>query len=362
LRIVIKVGTSTLISADGSLNKKYILELSGYIAELQNLKHEILIVSSGAIAAGLWHSKLNVNPANLSVKQAFSAVGQPLIMNAYAESFVKYGKPVAQILLTRDDFDKRLNYINLRNTLNVLIKRGIIPIINENDSVAVDEIKFGDNDTLAALLSAAVNADKLIIFTDVDGFYNGQPSKARLISKIEKITEEIESFAGSNSSSGKGTGGMKTKIAAAKIAVASGVETIITNGAKPDLLKKIILGQQAGTVVKAVNCNLKDKKKWIAFSKKPKGSIFVDAEAGKILIEKGKSLLSAGVVKISGDFKRGDTVNIFVVNSSKNFARGLINYDSVILDKIKGKKTSEIKKILSESGDEIINRDNLVVL
>ncbi|MDR3112675.1 MAG: glutamate 5-kinase [Elusimicrobiota bacterium] len=361
MRICIKIGTSSLTLPDGSVNQKYILNLSEQISKLRSKKNEILVVSSGAIGAGLQCLKLKIKPKSLNAKQALAAIGQPLVINAYSKNFAKYSMAVAQILLTRDDFEKRQSYINLRNTLNYLISNGVVPIVNENDTVAVDEIKFGDNDTLAALVSSAVNADKLIIFTDVDGFYAGHPSKASLIKVIDEITDEIESFAGSDSTSEKGTGGMKTKIAAAKIASGSAIETIIANSSKVQFLEEIMEGK-IGTVIKASQNRIRAKKSWIAFSKKPKGFVFVDAKAAKIICERGKSLLSAGVVKISGNFKRGDTINIRVLNSSKDFARGLTNYDNESLEKIKGKNTAAVNKIFPTSDDEIVNRDNLVLL
>ncbi|MCA6072647.1 MAG: glutamate 5-kinase [Endomicrobium sp.] len=363
MRIVIKVGTSTLTTKEGLLGKKYIVALTEKLVELQTDGHEVLIVSSGAIGAGRSHLGINTKPkTTLRDKQAFAAVGQPLVMNAYSEAFAKYGKTVAQILLTRYVFDKRVEYINARNTLNTLLENDIIPIINENDSISIDEINFGDNDTLAALVASAIDADKLIIFTDVDGFYSGNPETSSIIPTIERITEEIESFAMSVSSSGKGIGGMKTKIFAAKIASASGVDTVITNGLKLNLLKNIVLGCQVGTIVKAKKQRLEAKKSWIAFSKKPKGTVFIDVKASDALINKGKSLLAVGIVKIDGSFQRGDTVYIANTDTEKDFARGLTNYSNEILEKIKGKKTTEMKKIINVIEDEVIHRNNLVIM
>lgn len=362
MRLVIKVGTSTLTSKNGLLNREYIFSLAEQISGLQDDNHEIIIVSSGAVGAG--QAKLGVSSDRETTreKQAFAAIGQPLVMNAYSDAFLKYGKTVAQILLTREVFDKRAEYINARNTLNVLIRNKAIPIINENDSVSISEINFGDNDTLAALVAATIDADKLIIFTDVDGFYKGNSATSEIIPQIEKITEEIERYATGGSSSDKGTGGMKTKITAAKIAAASGVDTVITNGSKLYLLTDIVSDCQAGTVIKAKKQCLLAKKSWIAFSKKSKGTIFVDNKAADILLNKGKSLLPAGIVKISGTFHRGDTVNIANAETKKDFARGLTNYDSSVVEKIKGKKTIDIKKIMDTEEDEIIHRDNMVLL
>jgi glutamate 5-kinase len=362
MKLVIKVGTSTITDKNGVLNKQYISELAKTVASLQKENNEILIVSSGAIGAGSGRLKLKTRPAALREKQALAAVGQPLIMNAYSDAFSLYNLPVAQVLLTRDDFENRVKYINARNTLCELIERNIIPIVNENDTVAVEEINFGDNDTLAALAACALGADILVIFTDVDGLYEGIPHKSKLIKKVEKITAEIENLATCKSSSGKGTGGMAAKIAAAKIAAASGVDVVITNGLKPELLKNIIAGEDAGTIFKAGKRRLEAKKSWIAFGKKPKGNISVDKRAARALIENGKSLLAAGIVKVCGNFKRGDTVIISEAESEKDFARGLANFDSEEMREIKGKKSKEIRKIIPTAEEEAVHRDNLVII
>jgi glutamate 5-kinase len=260
MRIVIKVGTSTLTTKEGLLNEKYIFNLAKEVSALRKNKHEILIVSSGAIGAGKSHLCIKGKYKTLRQKQAFAAIGQPILMNAYSKAFANYNNTVAQILLTRDVFDKQTKYINVRNVLNTLIENNIIPIINGNDSVSVEEINFSDNDTLSALVALTIGADKLIIFTDVEGIYNGNPSTSILIPRIERITQEIENFASLTSSSGKGTGGMKTKIIAAKIATSSGVETIIANGTKLNLLGDIISGSSVGTLIVATNKHLKAKK------------------------------------------------------------------------------------------------------
>lgn len=362
MRIIIKIGTSTITDNNGLLNKKYIAELAKCICELQAKNDEIIIVSSGAIGAGLSRLKLKNRPKTLREKQALAAIGQPIVMDAYAQAFSKHNKTVAQILLTREDFDSRVRYINARNTLCELVERGVIPIINENDSISIDEIKFGDNDTLSALVASAVDADKLVIFTDVEGLYEGNPSRGLLINRVEKITEDIESFATSKSASGKGTGGMLSKVLAAKIATSAGVDTIIMNGSKTHLLKEAIVKESVGTFFKAKNCQLEAKKCWIAFSKKPKGSIFVDKKAAEALMKKGKSLLPAGIVKVSGNFKRGDTVSIFENGAKDDFAKGLVNYSYEEISKIKGKKTGDLKNLINIVEDEVIHRDNLVIL
>lgn len=462
MKIVIKIGTSTLIGKNGRINVKYVSELAKNISALQNDRHEIIIVSSGAIGAAIGYLKLKSRPKTLREKQALAAVGQPLIMNAYSREFKKHKKTVAQVLLTRDDFDNRTKYINARNTLSRLLEQNIIPVINENDTVAFEEINFGDNDTLAALVAAAVSADKLFLFTDVDGLYEGHPSRGLLIRTVENINEEIESFAGGKSSSGKGTGGMKTKIVAAKIATLAGVDTVIANGGRLGILKEIIANEKeyavcAENVISSLNesemrqalkklalylgqkeqknkarpggplqelagilrqeknpgaqalknimwhlredeidlilktggnekevdgfkkiiagnaklpftafiakvARLEAKKSWIAFSKKSKGNVYADKKAVEALKEKGKSLLAAGITAVSGNFKRGDTVTVTDAETKKDFAKGLINFDSGTMRAIKGMKSSEIKKMLDSPEQEVIHRDNLVIL
>ncbi|MDR3124975.1 MAG: glutamate 5-kinase [Endomicrobium sp.] len=361
MRIVIKVGTSTLTVKEGLLNEGYIYDLAKEISALRTHGHEILIVSSGAVSAGKAHLRIKNDQKTLRGKQAFAAIGQPLLMNVYSKAFASYNNIVAQILLTREVFDRRTNYLNVRNTLNALIENKVIPIINENDSVSIDEINFGDNDTLSALVALAVSADKLVIFTDVDGFYNGDPETSLLVPRIEHITKEVEKFANTVSSSAKGVGGMRAKITAAKIATSSGVDTIITNGVNIILLKDIILGKQVGTSIIASKKRLEAKKSWIAFSKKPKGTIYVDQNAENFLISKGKSLLAVGITKVSGTFKRGDTIDIANAQTGKNFARGLTNYDSKDIEKVKGRKTQEMKGVI-DIVEEVIHRDNLVVI
>jgi glutamate 5-kinase len=361
MKVVIKIGTSSLTDKNGFLNKKYVLDLAKSIADLKSEKHNVIIVSSGAIGAGLGKLGIKTKPQTLRQKQALAAVGQPIIMHAYAESFEKFNINTAQILITRDDFDNRTKYINAINTLSELLQEGIIPIINENDTVAVEEINFGDNDTLAALVCAAIDADILVILTDVDGLYAGSISKSKILEKVEKITAEIESYALSDSSSGKGRGGMKTKIIAAKIAASSGIDTMIINKSKHNLLKEIIISKKHGTHFCAQKSPIEAKKSWIAYGKKPKGHIYIDKKAADMLINKGKSLLAAGICNVSGIFKKGDTIIIAANDDKKEIARGLSNFDSDAIISIKGKKTFEIKKLIPNAKDEVVHRDDLVV-
>jgi len=363
MRIVIKIGTSTLTDKSGKLNNEYISVFAKEIAAVKKQKKvDIIIVSSGAIGAGLGYLNLSKRPSNLREKQALASVGQPLIMQAYRQAFEPLGTAVAQILLTRYDFDDRERYINIRNSIEELLKKNIVPVINENDSIAVHEINFGDNDTLSALVAVATQSDMLFILTDVDGLYEGIPGKSAIIKQIKKITPELLQIATSDSGSGKGTGGMHTKLTAAEIASSSGVKTFITNGKKLNLIMDAVSGQSVGTEI-LPNKVLKSRKSWIAFGKKTYGSVTVDSNAAIAITEKQKSLLSSGIISVSGNFRRGDTVAIFDKKNKKEIARGLSNYDSENLLKIMGKSSDEIKKLYPYINcEEAVHKDNLVII
>ena len=368
MRIVIKIGTSTLTDKSGKLNVSYIDSFAKEIAKIKKEKNiDIILVSSGAIGAGLGYLNLTKKPKELRKKQALASIGQPLIMQAYRQAFKPLNLMVAQILLTRYDFDDRQRYINIRNSINeLLLRKDVVPIINENDTIAVDEINFGDNDTLSAIVAASVQADMLFILTDVDGLYDGIPKKSKIIRTITKITDELLEIASPDSSSGKGTGGMKTKLIAAKIAASSGTTTFITNGAKLNLIEDAIDGKEIGTKI-LPNKKLQSRKTWIAFGKKPKGFVLIDANATIAIRNKEKSLLSSGIMAVGGCFNRGDTISVVVLNpieqSHIEIARGLSNYNSVDLLKIAGKSSAEIKKEFPNMiCEEVIHKDNLVVI
>ncbi len=368
MRIVIKIGTSTLTDKNGILNIPYIDSFAKEIALLKKEKNvDIIIVSSGAIRAGLSYMGLTKKPKLLRQKQAFASIGQPLIMQAYRQAFKPLNLMVSQMLLTRYDFDDRQRYINIRSSLNeLLLMKNVIPIINENDTISVDEINFGDNDTLSAVVAASVQADMLFILTDVDGLYDGIPYKSNIIRQITKITDELLEIASPNSSSGKGTGGMKTKLMAAKIAASSGVTTFITNGSKLDLIYDAVDGKQIGTCI-LPNKKLQSRKSWIAFGKKPKGFVVIDANATVAVRNKNKSLLASGIISSGGNFNRGDTISVMVLDPIEKqnieVARGLSNYNRQDLNKIIGKSSQEIKKEFpSMLCEEVIHRDNLVVI
>jgi len=362
-RLVIKIGSNILASAEYGLNIKKVHSLTKDISEVVDKDYETVIVSSGAIAAGLKKLGLKEIPKDIKRKQAAAAIGQSSLMWAYEHSFAEFDKKTAQVLLTRDDITDRIRYINAKNTLLALMGYGVIPIINENDTVAVDEIKFGDNDILAALVANLVEADMLVILSDVEGLYTKDPryKDAELIENVDEITPDIEKLA-EGKGSAVSTGGMYSKLLAAKQANNHGVPVVIMSGKKSGLLTHLFSGEKVGTYFKPKKERLSSKKGWIAYGLKSKGAIYLDEGAVKALTMQGKSLLPSGVIKIEGHFDIGDAVSC-VSKEGKKIAKGLTNYSSTDLERIKGKKTSEIEKILGyKYSDEVIHRDNLVVI
>lgn len=361
-RLIIKIGSS-ILSNDRGLDTEIIGKLAEHISKISSMGYEVVIVSSGAVAAGMKKLGLKSKPRDIRLKQAAAAIGQSSLMWAYEKAFAEYEHKVAQILLTREDFSDRKKYINSKNTIITLLSYGIIPVINENDTVATDEIKFGDNDNLAALVAILVEAEKLVILSDVDGLYEENPqvnSKARLITHVEEITPDIENIAG-GAGSAVGTGGMYSKILAAGKAISHGIAVNIISGKKPELLSSIAEGNERGTFFEPCKEKISHKKGWIAYSSRPKGSITLDDGAVKAITEMGKSLLPTGITGIEGNFEVGDSVNC--LNShGKRVAKGLINYSSADMNKIMRRKTSEIEQILGyKYSDEAIHRDNMVV-
>lgn len=362
-RIVIKIGSNILASAEHGLNTKRLQSIVEDISNIIEKGHEVVIVSSGAVAAGLKKMGLKEKPRDVQLKQAAAAIGQSSLVWAYEKHFASYGKKVAQVLLTRDDIASRLRYINAKNTLFTLMSYGVIPLINENDPIAVDEIKFGDNDMLAALAAGLVEADMLIILSDVDGLYSRDPKNknAQIIRNVKVITPDIEKLAGSRGSA-VGTGGMYSKLLAAKQAADHGIPVVIMNGRKKGLITKLLNGRKIGTYFEPKEQRLSSKKGWIAYGVRSKGAICLDAGAVKALTTMGRSLLPAGITKIEGSFEVGDYVRC-VSKDGKKIAKGLTNYSSEDLKRIKGKKTSEIEKVLGyKYSDEVIHRDNLVIV
>jgi len=363
-RIVVKVGSSILASVEKGLHYDVFSRLTKEISELKRQGYEIVLVSSGAIAAGMEKLGYKTRPQTITQKQATAAVGQTRLMNIYETYFSRYQQMVAQVLLTHDDLSHRRRFLNARNTLLTLLELGIIPIINENDTVVVDEIKVGDNDNLSALITNLIGADLLIILTDIEGLCDSDPRvnpNARCISLVEDIDVDTGEIAGGTKSE-MSVGGMVSKIQAARKASRFGIPTVVARGTKEEILHQILKGKEIGTLILPKGEALSSRKHWIAFNPKPKGDLIVDDGAKKAIVQKGKSLLPSGVVKIKGGFDRGDLVTCLGPRG-KEFARGLVNYSATELEKIKGLRSDQIESVLGyKYSDEVIHRDDLVVL
>lgn len=363
-RLVVKIGSSSLTLPEGGLDIANMRKFTGEVSAIARDGLEIIIVTSGAIAAGLKYLGISSRPKDISILQAAASVGQVELMRTYSNLFSKYGLKIGQILLTHEDTSRRQQYLNIKSTMENLIKMDVIPIINENDSVATDEIKFGDNDRLAALVSSLIEADLLVILSDIEGMYNKNPKTnkdARLISKVETITEDIEKISEGVGST-FGSGGMITKIGAAKICSFSGIGMIIADSRRSDVLKKIISGDDIGTFfIPKASKKVKSIKKWIAFGMITRGSIVIDRGAEEAIVNRGKSILPVGVVDVTGKFNKGDTLRVFSVDN-KLIAKGISNFSDEEISKIKGKNE---RQILEEFGSsmcaEVIHRDNLVI-
>ena len=352
-----------MASRNLGLRHDLIHQLSHDIAELKNQQHEVVLVSSGAIVAGIDKLGLKSYPQSIPLKQAAAATGQSHLVHAYEKCFQEARQKVAQVLLTHQDLTDRKRFLNARNTLTTLIDMGVIPIINENDTVSVDEIRFGDNDTLAGQVAHLVDADLFVILSDVDGLYTKDPRqnpKAELISEIEEITAEIEQVAGISRSQ-ESRGGMVTKIQAAKHVGQFGVPTLLMNGEKPGLLTEVFLGKVQGTLILPQGRRLPSRKHWIAFTLRAKGQLILDDGAVEALQYRGKSLLPSGILDIKGVFSSGDPVSCVDANG-KEFAKGLVNMSSDSLAIIKGLKTKEVQNILGgKEYEEVIHRNNLAL-
>jgi len=363
-RIVVKVGSSILASVEKGLHQEVFSHLAKQISELKRQGYEIVLVSSGAIAAGMEKLGYKTRPQSITQKQALAAIGQSRLMNIYEDHFSRHQHRVAQILLTHDDLSHRRRFLNARNTLLALLELGIIPIINENDTVVMDEIKVGDNDNLSSLITNLIEADLLIILTDIDGLYHEDPRRnphAQWIPFVEEIDTYTKGMAGETTNE-MSVGGMASKIQAAQKASRFGIPTVVACGTKRDVLHQILKGKEIGTLILPKRDALSSRKHWIAFNLKPKGEVIVDEGAKRAIAQKGKSLLPSGVVNVWGSFDRGDSIS-FVGPRGKEFARGLVNYSSSELKKIKGLQSEQIEKILGyKYSDEVVHRDDLVVL
>lgn len=357
-RIVIKVGSSSLVDEMGELDKAKIKSLVREISQLKEQNIMPILVSSGAIAVG--RSILHIKPQNIAEKQALAAVGQADLMHEYEMAFNDYNLKCAQILLNHDDFDVRKRVLNLETTINTLIDLDVVPIINENDALAVDEIKVGDNDTLSALISGMVEAKMLVLVSDIDGLFDKNPKiydDAKLVSLVTKIDKDIINMA-TDATSNVGTGGMITKIKAAKIATTSGVDMLIMNNTKINKLHNV-LNEYDGTLFKASEHKMNAKSHWVLYKTNPKGYIYIDNGAKKALCDRN-SLLSVGVTGVKGVFDNNDVVGI--CNGKEILAKGIVSYNSEIIEKIKGKSLAEVKKILGDNAKNIVIHANNIVL
>ena len=366
-RIVAKFGTNLLTAGTNQLDRATMSSLVAQVVRLMDEGREVLVVTSGAIAAGRQRLDIDKNRRDIPFRQVLASVGQAHLMQLYDGLFAARGRVVAQTLLSKRDLSDRIGYLNARNTLLGLLEMGVVPIVNENDAVAIDEIagaRIGDNDNLSALVANLIDADLLALLTDTGGLYTADPrthKTATLIERIDRVTPEIEAIAG-GSESGRGTGGMVTKLQAAKLGTGGGSDVFIADGRARDTLYRLATGEHVGTMLPARKSRVESRKRWMLSGLTTKGAIVVDAGAAKALIERSKSLLPAGVRDVQGPFKRGDTVNI-VLPGGHAIACGITNYDDRDLTAIRGLRSDRIESVLGHQyGSEVVHRNNLVVL
>ena len=363
--LVIKIGTSSLTHPEtGQLALATIGALVETLSHLRSSGDRIILVSSGAVGVGCARLGIQERPKTMAVKQAVAAVGQGRLMRVYDDLFTTLQQPIAQVLLTRRDLIARSCYVNARHTFQELLQLGVIPIVNENDTVAVEELKFGDNDTLSALVASLVEADWLFLLTDVDGLYSADPHKFPQADPIALVSsEELTQLRVEVGTSGSqwGTGGMVTKLAAARIATGAGVRTVITKGSHPHQITKILQGNFIGTQFEPQVASENARKRWIAHGLVPIGKVYLDPGAVKAICQGGKSLLAPGITQLEGDFQASEAVQL-INQQGEEVARGIVNYSSTEIQLIKGHKSEDIPRILGYVGAEtVIHRDNLVV-
>lgn len=359
-RLVVKVGTSVLTDSHGiRVTSDRVEAIAAEAAELWKAGKEVVVVTSGAIGVGMGILGLKKRPTELEILQAAAAIGQGRLLQWYSTYLEREGFHVGQILLTRDDLENRRRYLNAKATLRTLLNAGVVPIINENDTISVEEIRYGDNDVLSAHVAALVDADLLVVLSDVEGLRGPEG----LQPLITEITPELESLA-KGSTKATSTGGMRTKLEAAKIAMAGGIPMLLTNGRSPKPLRRAILEKEfAGTLfLPRTGVSLKGKQRWLALTGKPKGTLLVDSGAKEALIHEGRSLLASGICGVEGNFQRGDLVSVAEGDRDKEFARGMVAYSHSELEKIKGLKSPGIVRLLGRKADEVIHRDSLVIL
>lgn len=362
--LVIKIGTSSLTDAAGRLAISTIASLVETLSQLRRQGHHVILVSSGAVGVGAARLGMTERPKAIATKQAVAAVGQGRLMRVYDDLFTTLQQPIAQVLLTRSDLVQRSRYVNAYRTFRELLRLGVIPIVNENDTLAVDELKFGDNDTLSALVASLVDADWLFLLTDVDRLYSADPRyhpDAQPIVQVERIDDLAELVEVGDRGSAWGTGGMVTKIAAARIATTAGVRMAITEGRSPQNILRILNGEALGTQFEPQPQPSNARKRWIANGIVPSGKLYLDAGAVHAIREAGRSLLAAGISEVEGEFQRQDAVQL-CDQQGQEIARGLVNFSSDELQKIQGHRSEEIGSLLGYTAPEtVVHRDNLVL-
>jgi glutamate 5-kinase len=361
--IVVKVGTNVLTRDDESLDVGRIETLVEQVCRILGSGRRVVVVSSGAVGAGLTLLDVHQRPSDLRHLQAAASVGQAHLIHCYDRCLQKHGYRAAQMLVTANDFKGRRRYLNVRNTLSTLFEYQVVPVVNENDTVSVEEIKFGDNDHLAAMVTNLLSDPLLVILTVVDGLYDGPPGEpaSRVIPLVDRWDDTLLSLVQPGKSS-RGTGGMQTKLEAVQTATAVGENVIIANGTQPDVLDRILAGEEVGTLFLAKGQALPAWKRWIGYTVAPKGRFLVDEGARRAVEQQGRSLLPIGVVEVQGKFQKGEVVSL-VDAAGNEFARGLTNYDSRDAAAIAGKRTEDIAEMLSSQPySELIHRDNLVVV
>jgi len=361
-RLVVKIGSAVLTTVRGTLNYRRIRHLADQICAICDQGRETIVVSSGAIAAGVVELGLDARPSTMPELQASAAVGQSRLIHTYNESFRRHGRHVGQVLLSREDMEDRGRFLNTRNTLRSLVSLGCVPIINENDTVCVEEIRYGDNDFLAAHLAALILADLVILLTTVDGLFEAdERGRRRVVPIVERVSEEVLGLDDGRTSR-SGVGGMGSKLRAASIITKAGVPVIVASGRRRNVLTEILAGEDVGTLFLPASRRMASRKRWIGFTARPRGQIVVDDGARRAVIERGKSLLASGVRAVRGQFAQGDVVAL-MLEGGKPFARGLTNYSSAELSRIQGCHTREIEARLGyKDHDEVVHRDYLVVL
>ena len=360
--LVIKVGTNVLARTEVSLDVARIEALAAQVHRVLQTGRQVVVVSSGAVGAGMGILGLKTRPGDLPHLQAAAATGQAHLMRRWNEALQQHGYHAAQILVTANDFRHRARYLNIRNTINTLFEYSVVPVINENDTVSIDEIKFGDNDRLAAMVTNLLHEPLLIILSVIDGLFDGDPAlpSSRMIPLVDEWDDRLMGLA-SVTRSARGTGGMHSKLESVRMATTVGECVIIANGTDPNILDRILAAEEVGTLFLAKGVNIPAWKRWIGFTIHPKGRLHLDAGAVRAIEQQGKSLLAAGIARVEGRFEKGEVVSL-VDPEGQEFARGLTNYEAPLAASIAGKRTAEVKQILGDVPyAEVIHRDNLVV-